>query len=57
VLYAEAAKHASVVLKSEVERLSAAQVLQYIKEIYQYSVDSQLNHIDKNFAAWLASRL
>ncbi len=56
-LYAEAAKQASVALSEDSGTYSATQVLRYIKEIYQYSIDSNLSHIDKNFATWLAGRL
>lgn len=56
-LYAEAAKLASVTLNAEGGVYNAAKAVRYIKELYQYSVDSQLSHIDKNFASWLAGKL
>lgn len=55
-LYAEAANTASDVFTKLSADLNATLSLRYIKEIYQYTVDSQLSHIDKNFATWLAGK-
>lgn len=54
ILYAEAAKLASLTLHPT---YNTAKAMRYIKEIYQYSMDSGLSHIDKNFASWLAGKL
>lgn len=55
-LYAEAARMACDTLSNNPPSLNTSQSLRYIKEIYQYALDSHLPYIDKNFATWLAGK-
>jgi transcriptional regulator with XRE-family HTH domain len=55
-LYAEAAHIAQNTLKDHPTPLGTEESLRYIRELYQYSVDTQLPRIDKNFATWLAGK-
>jgi len=56
-LYTKAVKAASDILKSQHINLSQTFALNYIQEIYQYSLNSKQEDIDLRFAEWLASRL
>ena len=55
-MYAEAVQIANELFKELALQPPAEKALEYIDEIYQYSVRSEKHHIDKNFAQWLLQK-
>ena len=55
-MYAEAVSVATDTLLQKEIDITETLALQFIYEIYIYSIQGGLNHIDKSFASWLAER-
>lgn len=55
-LYAEAVKVANIIFETHNIIPNKQSALNFINEIYQYSLTNNKNEIDFNFAAWLAKR-
>jgi transcriptional regulator with XRE-family HTH domain len=55
-LYAKAVQHANLLFKSNQLAPNKQDALNYINEIYQYSLNSNKNDIDITFAEWLAKK-
>jgi len=55
-LYDEAVKRTYNVLKKEEQLPSKQKTLEFINEIYQYSIDNKIDAIDMRFASWLAQK-
>lgn len=55
-LYAEAASVAKDIFSELSITPSFNQSIHYLKEIYQYSIETRLQHIDKSFSSWFAKK-
>lgn len=55
-LYDEAVKRTYNILKKEEQLPSKQKTLEFINEIYQYSMDNKIDTIDMRFASWLAQK-
>lgn len=55
-LYIQAVQQTENILHNQKRIYPRKKILEYIREIYQYSLDNKLDMIDKRFAYWLAHK-